>query len=130
MKNFLRNILRQQNTGRQIGNFFLIIGQLGTVVSLITLLLAAIAAYIPIQGFLLGHNLYLKFWQFILLIITILVITYILTWKFLMPSFYNSFNKQFYAHNNPIKKDLSKISRDIKEISNRLSRLEQNGDKP
>ena len=53
----------------------------------------------------------------------------VLVWKFALPSFYSSFNEQFYRHDNLLRKDIEVLKKDNEKMLMILARLEENGSK-
>ncbi|MCJ7805196.1 hypothetical protein MUP46_00950 [Patescibacteria group bacterium] len=127
MKKTILNIFGQQNISKRLGMFFLTVTQVGMVVSLLILLETSVNAYVEISTWLMGYGIYIRFWIFMSVIISVLIITYILAWKFLLPSYLSSWNEQFYKHDNLVQKDLEEIKRQMSDgfdnIKNRLDKL-------
>ncbi len=129
MYNFKDKIMKQKNTGRQWGRFALAGSQIGIFVSTLTLLMVVINAYAPVSAWFMERGIYLRFWVFMGGIVGLLMIAYVLAWKYLVVSFYNSSTEQFWLQNNPLIKKIENIEKiigeELPEIKKKLEALEK-----
>ncbi len=130
MKTWLRTIMAQRNIGKQWGVIAQVAGQASIFVTMISLCLIAVTAYnTTLSGWLIQRGIHIGFWVFAIVLLVFLVVPTVLIWKFALPSYFSSMNEQVYQHDNPIKKDIEKLSKDnaeikrlLKEVINRQTR--------
>jgi len=112
----LRKLLRQKNVSEHWGSIKLGVGQIG--IYLAALNMGMISLTLWQTGWIQQNFFPLAFWQFVLILLSIISLMMLLAWKVDMPSYFASWNLQFYKHRNPLR-------RDIEEILTRLKRLEK-----
>lgn len=124
-------ILKQHNIGQSWGRFALAASQIAMFVSVLTLCMVTINAYVPVSVWLVKHGIQLQFWMFVSIIIVPIMVAYFLAWKFLVPSFYRSSTEQFWKQSEITQKfdkldNIEKILGDeLPEIKKRLAGLEE-----
>jgi len=101
----LTKMFRQHKTNRAYGNFMQIVQQLGLFVAVINLCLLIITASSVLQ--LRGYEV--PVWLLGLLAACVLGIAGSMVFAFGLPSYFSAFNKQFYRHDNLLRKDIEKI---------------------
>ncbi len=63
-----------------------------------------------------GRGLYIPLWLAVLFGVIIVVSTGILEWRYSMPSYYRSLNKQTYKYDNPVIERLERIEQALKRL--------------
>jgi len=71
--------------------------QVAILVSGYTMLMVSVNAYFPISFWLAEYDIYIRFPVFISIIALPIITAYILAWKYLVKSFYNSSVDQFWG---------------------------------
>jgi hypothetical protein len=118
------SIIKQTNIGNWWGALMTLAGRLNIYVGLINLVLISFFAYPTVSGFIVNYTgISIPFWIFILAIIIIPFIIMGLEYKFSLPSYIAFNNQQAYAHDNPIRRDIEDMQKDITEIKGILEKL-------
>jgi hypothetical protein len=130
MNRWINRLGGQKNIGKFWGMIAQVAGQVAVFVSIINLFLIAVTAYnTTLSGYFEQHGVHISFWVFALVIVGLLLVAFLLMWKFALPSYYSSFNEQFYRHDNPIRADLEEIkkllNKDLGNVKKRLDKLEK-----
>ncbi len=113
-KRFLDKVFKQHFIGGW-GRFSLASSQIGIFVSSMTFFMVGINAFIPVSQWFMQHDIYLRLWVFMAIIIIPILIAYFIAWKFLVASFYRSSTEQFWNQNNPIVKEIEDTNKVLKE---------------
>lgn len=107
------NLLKQHKASSKAwGNLILIVGQLGLVFWFIQIPLSIITVTTLLQQ----RGLMISAICLGLIILGIILVGGVIIFKFGLPSYFGSWNRQFYEHDNPIKKDLEEIKKQIAEL--------------
>jgi len=125
IKRLLWRILRQNVKSRRWGAFKQSVGQIGIYVTFINTVMLSVTLYSTrwVQ-----ENIYnINFIGFMAIVFGIIGLLLLLAWKLDMPSYFSSWNHQFWKHDNPMKDYLDE---QFKEIKDRLRDLENGNDKP
>ncbi len=118
-------LLKQHNIGKQWGMFTHTAGQLAMFVSAINLFLIAITAYnTTLSSWFVGWGIRVQLWMFLAVVVVLLLITFVVLYKFALPSYYSVFNEQFYRHDNLLRKDIEILKGTNKTILEKLEALE------
>ena len=130
MKRWFIRILGQKNFGKHWGVFAQAAGQVAIFVGVLNLFLITATAYnTTLKEWLIQQGIHISFWVFAMVILGLLLIAFILMWKFALPSFYSSTNEQLYRHDNPIRRDLEELKKiltdDLGDVKKRLDDLEK-----
>ena len=107
-------ILKQHKMGKSWGNLMQVAGQIGYVITVVNLCLLIITTSTLLQS----RGVMMPVWLLGLLAVIIIGIAGILIFKFGLPSFFSAWNDQFYKHDNPMRKDLEEIKRQLAELKN------------
>lgn len=120
-----KSIFAQRTIGRSWGYTAQVASQAAIFITVLNLFMLAATFYkTTLLVWLTERNLYVAFWEFMVVLIALLMIMAVLLYKFAVPSFFSAFSEQFYKHNNPLKDDIDALKRDNKEIIGRLKKLE------
>jgi len=120
----------QHNIGKQWGMFAQTMGQLAIFVSAINFLLIAITAYnTTLSVWFVNWGIHIQLWMFLCVVIVLLLVIFVLLYKFALPSYYSVFNEQFYQHDNLLRKDIDVLKKDNKAIMRILKKLGKVKDK-
>ena len=112
MKRWLIRIIGQRSTGKHWGVIAQAAGQVAVFVGILNLFLIAVTAYnTTLKEWLIQQGIHISFWMFATVIAGLLLVAFILMWKFALPSYYSSINEQLYRHDNPIRRDLEEIKK-------------------
>ena len=126
-------LMKQRNIGKTWGKFAVASSQIAIFMSAYMLLMVLINAYVPISKWAMDYfGIYLRFWVFIVIAATPVVLAYVLAWTLLVSSFYQQSVSQFMQQNpeltdglKDIREIKSMMKSEFKEIKDRISELEQ-----
>lgn len=101
----VKRLFRQRKMGRAYGNFMQIAQQLGLASQVISLclLIVTVSSVLQLRGY------EIPIWLMALVVVCTLFVAGGVVFTLGLPSYFNAFNKQFYRHNNPMRKDIEKI---------------------
>ena len=117
------NVMKQKNIGNWWGALTTLAGRLGAYVSLINLVLITFFAYPTVSGFIVNYTgISIPFWIFMLIIFLSPFVIMIFEYKFFFPSFMAFNNQQAYRHDNPIRRDLEILKKEVAEIKEILEK--------
>jgi len=102
--------------GKHWGSIKLGVGQVGIYFTALNLVMISVTLWTT--GWIQKNIIPLQFWQFIVILAGVIFGLMLLAWRIDMPSYFAAWNDQFYRHKNPLKDD-------IKDIIERLKRLEK-----
>lgn len=126
IKNFVQHKLLKQYKLGWIGGFKDILTMVIFYMSIINFCLVAVTAYnTGLREWLLIYFPWMKVYIFYGFLFLIALIAMIIEYKFVYPSFYAFRSQQEYKHQSPIQRDLSKCLEELKEIKDRLEKIEQ-----
>jgi len=107
-------IFKQHKMGKSWGHLMQVAGQIGYVITVVNLCLLIITTSTLLQT----RGVMVPVWLLGLLAVIIIGIAGILIFKFGLPSFFGAWNQQFYKHDNPMRKDLEEIKKQLAELRN------------
>ena len=118
-KRILRRVLRQNVSIRRWGAFKQTVGQIGIYVTFINTVMLSVTLYSTrwVQENVININ----FIGFMAVVFGVIGLLLLLAWKMDMPSYFSSWNHQFWKHDNPMKDYLDK---QFDGINKRLKDLE------
>lgn len=124
MRRIIKKLFRQTAVSGRWGSIKQSAIQMGIYITMLNVVLLSITAYSSdwVQDFIVkrfGLNLL----TFELIIFGIIICMLIFTWKIDMPSFFKSWNNQFWMHDNPVKKELNEIKKQLDRVENELKEL-------
>jgi len=93
------------------GNLHLTAQQSNTFIQMFILAFSGTAAYGVIT-----EKYTLPFWLFTLVVVAALCVLASFVWKLSMPSTFISWNQQWWSHDNPLKKEVEAIRKELAEI--------------
>jgi len=112
-----QGIFNQINIGKQWGIFAQVASQLSILVSIVSLFLVSITAYTTtLAGWLEDYGISIGMFGFVAIIMCLLVVAFILLYKFALPSFFSYWNDQFYRHDNPMRKEIEEMGRKLDKL--------------
>jgi len=118
-----QDIFKQKKTNRLWGIFVQVAGQLGILIGILNLFMISITTYtVSFAPWLQQHNIHLGVLGFIGILVFLLVSTFYLIYKYALPSFFSSWNNQFYQHDNPIRADLKRIKKQLSDIESKIKK--------
>lgn len=112
--------MRQIKTGQSLGLIKLLVQNVVPYFNMFTMVFAGIAAYVPISAWCIGMGFQLPFWMFGLIVMAVVITLPIAEYMIMMPSFYASWNKQVWEHDNPIKKEVEEMQAKLDRIEEKL----------
>lgn len=110
--------MKQINTGKLIGSMKLLFQQITPYLNIFTLVFSAIAAYAVVAKTFLEWGIQFPFWIFLLLLGIGLTMLLAFEYFIMFPSFFSSWNKQWWDHDNPMRKEM-------KEMREQMNRIEK-----
>lgn len=119
----LKKLLQQKNVSKHWGSIKLGIGQIGIYLAALNMVMISLTLWQT--GWIQQNFLPLEFWQFALILVSIVFLMLLLAWKIDMPSYFAAWNDQFYKHHNPLRDDIQEVLRRQTEMMGRLGRLEK-----
>ena len=112
-----QGIFHQINIGKQWGIFAQVASQLSILVSIISLFLVSVTAYTTtLSGWLSEYGISIGMFGFVAIIMCLLVVAFILLYKFALPSFFSYWNDQFYRHDNPMRKEIEEMGKKLDRV--------------
>jgi hypothetical protein len=99
-------------------------GQIGIYVSFINLVLLMITSYNT--GWVQEHLLNINFAQFVAIIAGLLILALVFEFKVDMPNYFSFWNKQFWAHNNPMRQQMEQMQKTIEELQKNINEMRNN----
>jgi len=114
MKRLLAIIFKQHKGGNFWGHLMQVAGQIGYVITVVNLCLLIITTSTLLQT----RGIMAPVWMIGLLAAVVIGIAGLVIFKFGLPSFFGAWNQQFYKHDNPMRKDLEEIKRQLAELRN------------
>jgi hypothetical protein len=119
-------MIKQINIGNWWGALMTLAGRLNIYISMINMVLISFFAYPSVSSFIVNNTgISIPFWAFILIIIITPFVVMVFEYKFGLPSFIAFNNEQAWRHDNPIRKDIESMQRDITEIKRILIDIKQ-----
>ena len=104
--------------GAKWGNFQLTSQHSNTFIQAFILAFSGTAAYGVIKNVLLDWGYYLPFWQFALGVVVVILCLLVAVWTIGMPSIFISWNRQWWEHQNPARKELEEINKKLDRLLN------------
>lgn len=120
------NVFKQKYIGKYWGKIALAGSQLGVFIAFLTLLTATVSAFPIVSGWLDSIGIHMQFWMFVGLIVLVVIILYVLSWVYLVASFYSSSTEQFWIHNNPLKGEVDILKTEIGSLKDIIKTLNDN----
>jgi hypothetical protein len=119
-------MIKQINIGNWWGALMTLAGRLNIYISMINMVLISFFAYPSVSSFIVNNTgISIPFWAFILIIIITPFVVMVFEYKFGLPSFIAFNNEQAWRHDNPRRKDIESMQRDITEIKRILIDIKQ-----
>jgi len=119
-KRILRRVLRQNVSIRRWGAFKQTVGQIGIYVTFINTVMLSVTLYST--RWVQDNVINISFIGFMAVVFGVIGLLLLLAWKMDMPSYFSSWNHQFWKHDNPMKDYLDE---QFKGINKRLEELEK-----
>jgi len=119
LRRIMNRIFHQNITFRQWGAVKQSVGQIGIYITAMTFINTAITLYAT--GWVQENVIDLRFFEFMGIMLGVVLLLLLFAWKVDMPSFFSSWNDQFWKHDNPLKKYLDA---QFDALSKRLDKLE------
>lgn len=124
MNRIIKRLLRQTAVSGHWGAVKQSAIQMGIYITMLNVVLLSITAYSSdwVQEFIVkryGINLLM----FEGVIFGLILVMLVFTWKVDMPSFFKSWNNQFWTHDNPLRKDVDRIKKQLDRMDKRLEDL-------
>jgi len=107
-------LFKQHKMGNSWGHLMQVAGQIGYVITVVNLCLLIITTSTLLQT----RGVMVPVWMIGLLAAVVIGIAGLVIFKFGLPSFFGAWNQQFYKHDNPMRKDLEEIKRQLAELMN------------
>jgi len=117
----MRWIPKQRMVGRFIGGLKELLARVTFYISILNFLMIIATTYYTTVR----HVYDMPFWQFFLILATIVVVAMIFEYTIVMPSQIAFLNWQAYTHDNPIRKDLEKVMAKLEEIEKEIEKLKE-----
>lgn len=118
-------VFKQHNIGQVWGRFALASSQIAIFVSGYTLLMVSTSSYNPISTFIYQNfNIMLNFGIYLGMVFFPILVVYLLSWKFLVRSFYLTWADQFWQQSKEYVDKLDGIKKQNEMILQRLNDLE------
>ncbi len=118
------SLFKQHNIGQLWGKFALAGTQISIFITGYTFIMVSVNAYIPIAGWFVKYGISLAFWFYMMMIVLPVIVAYILSWKFLVKSFYLSWAEQFWRESKDYIEAMEQIKKQNDKIINELANLE------
>lgn len=107
---------RQINVGSWWGKLVLSASQIGIIISVVTMFLAGIGAFSEVREWALrALNWDLHLWQFGGLVLGVIVLGLAGAYVFGMASYMGEWSRQWWAHDNPMRKEMREMEQRITE---------------
>jgi uncharacterized protein HemY len=88
-------------------------------VQMLILVFSGGAFYVSIHDKLLEHyGIEISVWMFALAVIVFLTVAALFKWSISLPGFFSAWNKQWWEHDNPMRKELDEIKKQLLRIEN------------
>lgn len=117
MRQLKRKLFTQYNLGMWVGGLRDILTRMMFYISMINFLLIIAMAYnTTIRDFMLPRFPWFNFPIFIFMMILFVFLAMLLEYKFIVPSSVTYANRQLYTHQNLLRRDLAKVSKELEEI--------------
>jgi len=120
VKGVFRFIFRQNLVIKRWGALKQTVGQIGIYVTFINTLMLAVTLYST--GWVQENVIDINFWGFMAVVFGIIGLLLLMAWKMDLPSYFTSWNEQWWKHDNPMKEYLDKK---FNSIDQRFSDLEK-----
>ncbi len=118
--------MRQINIGKWWGTIKLLGQNISSYINWLVLAFSGITAYATaISPFLLERNIALPFWIFALVVVALIGLLSIFEWTLSLPSFFATWNHQWWNHENPAKAKLEKLETDIAELKTLIKSMQK-----
>lgn len=108
--------MKQINIGSFLGSVKLLAQHVTPYLSIFTLGFAAISAYVTIAAWLRDQGIDFPFWIFLILLTVSIVLLFIFEYTVVFPSFFSAWNKQWWDHDNPMRKEMEDLSAKIDKV--------------
>ncbi len=118
------SLFKQHNIGQLWGKFALAGTQISIFITGYTFIMVSVNAYIPIAGWFVTYGIRFAFWFYMMMIVLPVIVAYILSWKFLVKSFYLSWAEQFWRESKDYIEAMEQIKKQNDKIINELANLE------
>ncbi len=113
-------IFNQVNVGMAWGGFKALLSSASSYASWISLAIQITVFYTVVLPYV-KDVIDLPFWLFMLIVVIVGVLVLLFEWKVTIPSSLKFSNKQSYIHDNPIRKDIADLQKDIDLIKEKLN---------
>ncbi len=118
MKN---KLLKQSHIlGAWWGNLKLVAQHTNLYIQIFILSFSGIAAYGVLSGQLHEWGYVFPFWLFATVVLIVLFTLAFLEWKLSLPSVFISWNRQWWDHKNPLRKEVKELHKKLDEIKKAL----------
>ena len=108
------SLFKQHKMGNAWGHLMQVAGQIGYVITVVNLCLLIITTSTLLQT----RGVMMPVWLLGLLAVIVIGTAGLVIFKYGLPSFFGAWNQQFYKHDNPMRKDLEEIKRQLAELRN------------
>src|SRR3989304_2273903 len=114
MPSFINGKLLAQSgvMGEWWGGLKLVAQHAGIYIQIVTMGLAGLGAYTG----LLNRGINVPFWAFALTVIVLTLAVVAVEWEMGVPSTFSAWNKQWWEHDNPLKKEIAALHKEIAEL--------------
>lgn len=113
----MSKFLKQKKVGTWLGGVKQVFGQLNMYLAFINLILIAVTAWnTTLSEWLSEMGVNIPFWVFGLFIVLFLLGAMLFEYKVTIPSFFSFWNSQFWAHDNPLRKEIKSIREELQAI--------------
>jgi len=114
----LKKIKQSHILGAKWGNIQLTSQHSNTFIQAFILAFSGTAAYRVINDLLLDYGIYIPFWGFVLTVVVSISLLLIAVWFVGMPSIFISWNRQWWEHQNPLRKEITEINKKLDRLLN------------
>ena len=109
--------LEQKNIGRHWGGIKQVAQQLSFYVQILNLALIGVVAYhTTITDWCSRLGISITLWKFGCAIVFLLCLAAVLEYKFTIPSFYSFWNQQWWEHDNPMRKEMEALRKEVRSL--------------